>query len=320
MSAAGLAIPSSECGQVHSLIMKNILLLVLANLIWAAQPTAVKYIPGDVLGPFAIAFLPFFVITPLLLPLLWWRRPGEPTAVRPTAGDWLQFAIAGVGGQLVAQLGMTWGSVVGQASSCAILYLLIPVITAVLASLMLGERVTRLRVACLAIGLAGVLLMSAKDLGNLSLLGHSYLLGNLLFLMGCLGASFYNVYCKGLMERFPDRDILIYSYITATVGSLPFLLWREPGSFQSLFRLDAAGWLAFGFLTLFVYGLSMLMLFHVLHKLPVTVVLASTYLVPVFGVVIAMLLLGERLDPLTAIGAAVVLAATILIMRYDKAG
>jgi drug/metabolite transporter (DMT)-like permease len=64
----------------------------------------------------------------------------------------------------------------------------------------------------------------------------------------------------------------------------------------------------------------MLMLFHVLHELPVTVVLASTYLVPVFGVVIAMLLLGERLDPLTAIGAAVVLAATILIMRYDKAG
>jgi drug/metabolite transporter (DMT)-like permease len=180
--------------------------------------------------------------------------------------------------------------------------------------------VTRLRAACLAIGLAGVLLMSAKDLGNLSLLGHSYLLGNLLFLGGCLGASFYNVYCKGLMERFSDRDVLIYSYVTATVGSLPFLLWREPGCFQSLFRLDAAGWLAFGFLTLFVYGLSMLMLFHVLHKLPVTVVLASTYLVPVFGVVIAMLLLGERLDPLTAIGAAVVLAATILIMRYDKAG
>jgi drug/metabolite transporter (DMT)-like permease len=47
------------------------------------------------------------------------------------------------------------------------------------------------------------------------------------------------------------------------------------------------------------------------------VVLASTYLVPVFGVVIAMLLLGERLDPLTAIGAAVVLAATVLVMRYD---
>jgi drug/metabolite transporter (DMT)-like permease len=298
----------------------SVALLVLANLIWAAQPTAVKYIPANVLGPFAIAFLPFFVITPLLLPLLWWRPPGEPAAVRPTAGDWLQFAIAGVGGQLVAQLGMTWGSVVGQASSCAILYLLIPVITAVLASLLLGERVTRLRLACLAIGLAGVLLMSAKDIGNLSLLGHSYLLGNLLFLGGCLGASFYNVFCKGLMERFPDCDVLIYSYVTATVASLPVLLWREPGCFQSLFRLDAVGWLAFGFLTLFVYGLSMLMLFHVLHELPVTVVLASTYLVPVFGVVIAMLLLGERLDPLTAIGAGVVLAATVLIMRFDAGG
>jgi putative heme-binding domain-containing protein len=72
----------------------SVVLLVLANLIWAAQPTAVKYIPADVLRPIAIAFLPFFVITPLLLPLLWWRPPGEPAAARPTAGDWLQFAIA----------------------------------------------------------------------------------------------------------------------------------------------------------------------------------------------------------------------------------
>ena len=51
--------------------------------------------------------------------------------------------------------------------------------------------------------------------------------------------------------------------------------------------------------------------------LPVTVVLASTYLVPVFGVIIAMVLWHETLGTLTIVGAVVVLAATVLIMKYD---
>ena len=295
-----------------------VLLLVIANLIWAGQGTAVKYIEPQ-LGPFAIAFLPFFFITPLFVPLLWWRRKTAPRAARPTAADWMRFVVAGVGGQLVAQLGMTWGTVLSDASSLAILYLMIPVITAVLASLLLKERVTALRIACLVIGLIGVLLLSTNDLSKGTIWQSRFLLGNLLILGGCVGASFYNVYCKGLMEKFHERDILIYSYITATLASLPFLLWKEPECFGNLVHLDVRAWIAFAFLTLLVCGISMLMLFYVLQFLPVTIVLASTYLVTVFGVVIPMILLGERLDAIKIVGAAVVLTATVLIMNFEAA-
>jgi drug/metabolite transporter (DMT)-like permease len=41
------------------------------------------------------------------------------------------------------------------------------------------------------------------------------------------------------------------------------------------------------------------------------------YLVPVFGVALAALLLGERLNPLALVGAAIVLISTILVVRYD---
>jgi drug/metabolite transporter (DMT)-like permease len=319
LESADTPVQPVENKLTRSRMLGIVLLLVLINLVWAGQPTAIKYIPPDQLGPFAIAFLPFFFITPLLVPLLWWKRKTDLPAARPTIADWLQFVVAGVGGQLIAQLGMTWGSVVGQASSCAILYLMIPVLTAFLASLLLGERVTALRIVCLSIGLAGVLLMSARDLKNVSFLQSNYLFGNLLFLVGCVGASFYNVYCKGLMRKFHERDILIYSYITATPASLPFLLWKEPECFRNLAHLDAQAWIAFGFLVLFVYGISMLMFFRILQYLPVTVALSSTYLVPVFGVAIAIVLLGERLDTLTVVGAAVVLAATILIMSFEVA-
>jgi drug/metabolite transporter (DMT)-like permease len=295
-----------------------VLLLVLVNLVWAGQATAVKHVQNH-LGPFAIAFLPFCIITPLLIPLLFQRGRSAQPRVRPSLSDWKQFVVAGLGGQLVAQLGMTWGATKGQASSCAILYLLIPVITAVLASFMLRERITALRIVCLGIGLGGVLLMSAQDLLKSSFVESKYLAGNLLMLIGCLGASFYNVYCKGLMQRFHERDILIYSYITAAPAGVLILWWMEPDCLSRLAHLDAKAWLAMAFLTLLVYGISMLMFFYVLQYLPVTVALASTYLVPVFGVVIAMLLLGEQLSRLTLLGALVVLAATILIMKYDVA-
>ena len=52
------------------------------------------------------------------------------------------------------------------ASNGAILNLLIPVISAVLASLMLKERIMLLRVASLGIGLFGVVLMSISDLNQ----------------------------------------------------------------------------------------------------------------------------------------------------------
>jgi drug/metabolite transporter (DMT)-like permease len=300
-------------------------LLAMTNLMWAGQGTAVKTLKQSGiqgtghLGPIAITFLPFYVTTLLLVPLLVWQRRRKPDRAPPSWGDWWKFAVAGVGGQLFAQLGMTWGVILSLASNGAILNLLIPVISAVLASLMLGERLTGLRVLCLAIGLAGVSLMSVQDLEQSSFFQKNYLIGNMLILIGCCGSSFYNVYCKGLLARFGEVEILIFSYITASLASLPLLIWAEPLDLAALAALDLRGWLAFGFLAVFMYGVSMLLFFHVLEHLSVTVASASLYMVPVFGVLLAFTIVGEQLSLLSLGGAAIVLASTVLIMRYDTA-
>ena len=293
------------------------LLLALVNLIWAAQGTGVKFLEGK-LGPIAITFLPFYVTTLLFVPLLLRERRRNPQAAAISRADWLRFTAAGVGGQVLAQLGMTWGITKSLASNAAILNLLIPVITAVLASFMLRERITLLRVACLILGLAGVFLLSGQDLKQSSFLKAHFLVGNLLILAGCLGSAFYNVYCKGLLQRFQEIEILIFSYVTASIASVPLLIWVEPFHLAQLTALDARGWLAFGYLAIFMYGLSMVLFFYVLQHLPVTVASASLYLVPVFGILLAAVLLGERLTPIAIVGAAVVLLCTVAIMKWDK--
>lgn len=293
-------------------------LLALASLMWSGQGTAIKFLDAH-LGPIAITFLPFYCTTLLAIPLLLRLRRKQANPKAPSARDWIRFAIAGVGGQVLAQLGMTWGVSYSLASNGAILSLLIPVISAVLASIMLRERLTPLRILSLVVGLAGVALMSAGDLRHASFLQSKFLLGNLMIFGGCTGSAFYNVYCKGLLTRFEEIEILIYSYITASVASLPLLIWVEPGAWRNMFSLPLSGWLAFAFLALFMYGASMLLFFSALVHLDVTTASISMYLVPVFGVVLAVVMLGERLALVEMVGAFIVLSATVLIVRYDQA-
>jgi drug/metabolite transporter (DMT)-like permease len=289
-----------------------IVLLALANFIWAAQGTAVKFLEPH-WGPIAITFVPFWITTILLIPLLL----RQPNRVKPAPRDWVAFAIAGIAGQVAAQLGMTWGITRSLASNGAILSLLIPVISAVLASMMLKEKLTGVRIVTFVIGLAGVLLMSVQDLRNSAFLDSKMLSGNLLIFAGCAGSAFYNVFCKGLMQRFQEVEILIYSYIFASLASVPLLIWVEPFSFHSFSTFDTKAWMAFAFLAIFMYGVSMLLFFYVLQFVEVTLASASLYLVPVFGVILGATLLGERLSPLAIIGSIIVLASTIIIMRFE---
>ena len=311
MTTAALALPKKRQTAWYFLLM------ALASLMWSGQGTAVKVLDRQ-LGPIAITFLPFFVTTILFAFLLLRMRRANPHAAKPNRQDWLKFMVAGVAGQVLAQLGMTWGISKSLASNGAILNLLIPVLSAVLASLMLKEKLTPLRITSLLIGLVGVILLSASDLRESSFGQLKFLTGNILIFGGCLGSSFYNVYCKGLMQKFQEIEILIFSYITASIASIPLFIWVEPFRFRNLLALDWKSWLAFAFLAFFMYGASMLLFFKALQHLDVTTASASLYLVPVFGVFLAFVMLGEHLNSLAVFGAAIVLIATLLVMKYDK--
>lgn len=291
-------------------------LLGLASLMWSGQGIAVKVL-DPYLGPIAITFLPFYVTTLLFIPLLMRRPSNDKPFTAPSVSDWTRFIVAGVAGQVLAQLGMTWGISKSLASNGSILNLLIPVISAVLASFMLREKLTLLRIASLGIGLVGVVFLSVGDLRQASFGSMKFLTGNLLIFGGCFGSAFYNVYCKGLMQKFSELEILIYSYITASLASIPLLIWAEPFHLHTLLALDAKAIAAFLFLALFMYGASMLLFFKALQHLDVTTASTSLYLVPVFGVLLAAVLLGERLSLTMLVGAAIVLVSTLLVVRYD---
>src|SRR6185312_6700394 len=107
------------------------------------------------LDPMATALLPLYFITLPGLVILCLR--GEVVQKFKTA--WRlrrEFFLAGIFGQLMAQVGMTLGVSWSTASNGAILSLLIPIFGALIAVWLLRERLSILRIVTLLLGLAGV--------------------------------------------------------------------------------------------------------------------------------------------------------------------
>lgn len=296
-------------------------LLLLCNFIWASQFALVKLVQDEV-GPLVTTALPLVLATLLLTPLVVWRRRARPSHERAAlrVADLAGLATIGLFGQVVAQLFATWGTQRSLASNAAVLSLSLPVATALMAFALLGERMTRLRWLGFGLAIAGVLVSSGEDLRAADLGGRRFLLGNAMVFLGVLGSAFYNVYSKKLLVRFTPLEVLLGSYIAACLLLVPVTLALEPVGPDQLAALSVRGWTGLLLLAVFQYCVSMIIFLTVLRRLDATQAAVSNYLIPGFGIVIAWLVLGERLRPAAIVGGALVLASTLLVTVWEDRG
>jgi drug/metabolite transporter (DMT)-like permease len=273
------------------------------------------------MGPVFATFFPMTLATLLLIPIVRRERQEHKTttdsALLPTQ-DVFEFILIGVLGQVVAQLFVTWGVRLSLASNAALLMLALPVSTAVMAYFVLGERMTPLRWLSFALALAGVLECSGIDWKELNFTSGRFLLGNLMIFFSVNGSAFYNAYSKKLLARYSPLQVLLYSYYAVFAFMLPITLYAEPQGFGNLPRFSLIVWLGLIMLALFQYFLSMVIFLNVLTRLDATQAGLSNYLIPFFGVLIAAIVLRERLTLFMVVGGILVLASTLLVTVYEE--
>jgi drug/metabolite transporter (DMT)-like permease len=286
------------------------LLLLTCNLIWASQFVMVKLVQEQ-MGPlFAVTFP--IALSTLLLVVLVAREPKGGI----TRQDFWNFVLLGIAGQLVAQLFITWGVRFAPASNAALLSLVMPVSTAVMAHFFLGEHMSKIRWVSFALALLGVVVCSGVDWNDVSF-GKRYITGNVLIFLSVLGSAFYNAYSKKVLERHSPLRVLLYSYYALLVVLLPLTIAIEPQGFANLFHYSVTVWFGLGILALFQYFLSMVIFLNVLTRLDATQAALSNYLIPFFGVLIAFAVLHEKLTLFMILGGILALASTLLITVWD---
>jgi drug/metabolite transporter (DMT)-like permease len=82
--------------------------------------------------------------------------------------------------------------------------------------------------------------------------------------------------------------------------------------------VSPAGWLSALVSGVLYYGVAFWLYLSGLRLVPASSAAASFYLIPVFGLAAALLLLGERLNPQQWLGAGVVIAVVFAILRAGQ--
>lgn len=247
------------------------------------------------IDPFAMTFWRFLLGGLFLLPATLGQLRKQERAFSPRVVAWL----AGLGIlNVVIGMGAHALSVkYAKASTAAIIIAANPIAVNLFGWLLLGELLTLRRGLTLVLGFCGVMLIAAKPSP-----GEDTAFGIAAGLTGMASFAIYTVLSKRFVRRLGSLIVTVATFFLASVAFLPLLLaagvriWPDPDIWPRL--------LVLGFI---VSGLGYYTFFKILTDLPAGRTSLLFFAKPPVAILLAWLVLGERVTP----GA---LAGTLLIM------
>jgi drug/metabolite transporter (DMT)-like permease len=295
--------------------MRSWFFLFACNLMWALQFTCIKLVQDQV-GSLFTVWAPMTLATFFIYPFVRIDAKSNSATDRSWS-DIVLFLVLALVGVFPGQVLVTWGTRMSLASNAALLMLTLPVCTAVLAVLLLGERMNRTRWISFGLAIIGVVLCSNFNFGHLDF-GASYLMGNILIFSGVLGSSFYNSYGKKVLERYSPLEMLFFTYLAMFVVMTPLVIRQEFGVFRQIHQFTAQTWIGLALLTFFHNFLSMVLFLKALRQLDAIQAALSNYLITFLGLPIAAIWLGERITLMAIAGGILVLTSTLLITLWEE--
>lgn len=291
------------------------LLLILVNLMWACLFPCYKIATGN-LGPLTVAMLPMLMATVLLIPIVIFTR--QKRTGGGIARHFLNFVILGVVGSVIAAVGLAWGEHLSLASNASIIALTLPLLNALLAAILLGEKMNRLLWISFGLAIIGVLMVSDVDWRSIQIFRGKYLAGNALILAGYFGSAFYNAFGKRLMREFTPPEVLLYAFLVAEAVLFFLTMAFEPLSWRQLTSLGSAVWLSLLTIAVVSQVVAMLLFLWIIKRIELTKAGLSNYLLPVFGVLLSTIALKERVRWQLLAGGALVFVGTFLATTYGE--
>lgn len=230
--------------------------------------------------------------------------------------EWGQLAIIGTLGISINVSAVAFGTRLIPAGLASLIVTSNPVFTALLSRAVLGESLTRRKVLGILIAFGGfliVLLWGGPD-ATFSLDNS---LGVLITLAGPSAWALYTILSKPYVSRCPPTQ---FAGIVTIIGALPAmpLLLYDHRIFGDVTRFSLNDWLATLVSTGLALVLSYTLWYRGLRVLQPTQVAIYIYMVPVFGVVGAWLLLGEPVTIFLLLGGMTILLGVVLTNATRK--
>jgi drug/metabolite transporter (DMT)-like permease len=230
------------------------------------------------------------------------------------AGEWLPLVVLGAVNAAIPIFLISWGQQFVDSGTAAVLNSLTPIFSLLIAGIALRvEPVTALRVIGLLLGFIGAALLASRELELRA--DASGLIGAVAVVVAAFSYAVGASYARHRIQRAHRYVVAGGTLLFASIDAWVLALLADGGVVlpTRLETIVAIAWL--GILGSFV---AYVLFFFLIEHLGATMASMVTYLFPVVGVGLGVLLLGERMDVRLAIGTVLVLIGIIVVsLRYD---
>ena len=229
----------------------------------------------------------------------------------PRGKDWAYFALLGFLGIAFDHWLQSTGLLTAQATTTAWIIASTPIFIALLGFFILRESLAWYQVIGILLATFGVLLIVTK--GNLSSLaaGRFGTPGDFLIMISAVNWAVFATLSRSGLKKHPATLMMFY---VMTFGWLFISILFFVGSgFRQIAAIPWDGWRAIAFLGVFGSGLAYVFWYDVLKVLPVAQSGAFHYLEPIITVIVAALVIRERIFVATLVGGIIILIGVWLV-------
>lgn len=285
--------------------------LLLATIFWGGAFVAGRKVKG--LDHFAVAFLRFGIASLILL-FLTWRFEGGLRRLKGV--QFLSVGLLGVTGVAAYNALFFKGLQTVEASRGALIIATCPAFITVSSVIFLKERISAAKCTGVGISLLGAAIVISR--GRLSdVFSGGVGAGEFIMLCCVLSWTVYSLVGKAVMKEVSPLVAVAYS---STIGAaLLFVPALARGMVSSTAEYSGMDWFWIVYLAVFATVIGFLWYYEAIRSVgPVKAGLFINF-VPVFAVLLAFLILDERITTSLAFGAALVISGVYMTNRNPRA-
>jgi drug/metabolite transporter (DMT)-like permease len=283
--------------------LKHWIVFVLLGLIWSSSFLWIKIAIQEI-GPMAlVSFRMLFgavaAFTLASLTKVTWPRDWK---------TWRTFAILGPTSLAIPIFLISWGELTIDSAVASILNATVPLFTLVIAHFWLhDDRMTVPKVIGLAIGFAGVVVLLSEDLTGSA---HASVLGQAAVI---LAAVFYAG--SAVFARRTTQHVAGLARGSAPTITAAIFIWLIAPLLERPFKIPALPitWIAVLWLGVFGTGLAIIMFYYLLHEIGPTRASLVTYIFPLGGVLLGVIVLDEHLSWQLLTGSALIISSIVVV-------
>ncbi len=291
--------------------LKNFLLLILLAALWGPSFLFIKVAVVEI-PPLTLVLGRVGLAAVLLTVFLLVQGKSLPRS----RTVWRHLAVMGLVHNAIPFVLFGWGELYIDSALASILNGTVPLFTIVLAHYFVADdRLTPAKLIGVLIGFGGLLLLMTPTFGD-GLQGST--LGLVAVTLACLLYGVAIVYSRNNLRGLPPLVAPAGQMIMATIYLLPLSLLVDRPFSLALPTLPAIG----SMLALGVLGtaVAFVVYYRLLETAPASYVSMTTYVIPVFGVILGVLVLNEQLTWHAYAGFALILLGVMIVNGLLRLG